>query len=118
MREISGLVVLAVLAILAAIVTPAYLDRVDDAKETVLRQNLVGMRQAIDQFFRDKGRYPQTLDELVQQRYLRAVPEDPITQRMDSWVAIPQRAGETASVFDVKSSAQGRARDGSWFRDW
>lgn len=115
---IELLVVLAVLAILAAMVTPSYLDRVDDARETVLRQNLTGMRVAIDQFFRDKGRYPAALEELVHHRYLRAVPDDPITQRADSWVTVPSRAGDATSVFDVKSAATGRARDGSRYSDW
>lgn len=116
---IELLVVLAVLAVLAAIVTPMYLDRVDDARETVLRQNLVGLRQTIDQFYRDKGRYPTQLDELVEQRYLRAIPEDPITQRADTWVLVSARPGDARSgVFDVKSGAPGRARDGSEFQRW
>jgi len=115
---IELLVVLAVLAILAAMASPLYLDRADDARETVLRHNLVGMRLAIDQFFRDKGRYPESLNELVEHRYLRAVPQDPITQRADGWIVVPQRAGDDATVFDVKSAASGQARDGSWYRDW
>ncbi len=116
---IELLVVLAVLAVLAAIVTPLYLDRVEDARETVLRQNLVGLRQTIDQFHRDKGRYPSQLAELVEQRYLRAIPEDPITQRADTWVLVSARPGDARSgVFDVRSGAPGRARDGSEFQQW
>lgn len=116
---IELLVVLAVLAVLAGIVTPLYLDRVDDARETVLRQNLVGLRHAIDQFYRDKGRYPARLAELVEQRYLRAVPEDPITQRADTWVVLPPQPGETpASVFDVRSGAPGQAKDGTAYGQW
>lgn len=116
---IELLVVLAVLAVLAAIVTPLYLDRVEDARETVLRQNLVGLRQTIDQFHRDKGRYPSQLDELVEQRYLRAIPEDPITQRADTWVLVSSKPSNARSgVFDVRSGAPGRARDGSEFQQW
>jgi general secretion pathway protein G len=116
---IELLVVLAVLAVLAAIVTPLYLDRVDDARETVLRQNLVGLRQTIDQFYRDKGRYPTQLAELVEQRYIRAIPEDPITQRVDTWVVQSAKPGDARSgVFDIKSGATGRARDGSEFQQW
>ena len=116
---IELLVVLAVLAVLAAIVTPLYLDRVDDARETVLRQNLVGLRQTIDQFYRDKGRYPTQLAELVEHRYIRAIPEDPITQRADTWVVQLAKPGDPRSgVFDIKSGATGRARDGSAFQQW
>lgn len=115
---IELLVVLAVLAILASIVAPQYLDRVDDARETVLRQNLVGLRQAVDLFFRDKGRYPKELKELVDQRYIRAVPEDPITQRTDTWVLVPSVSGQAGSVFDVKSGSTERARDGTPFAQW
>lgn len=115
---IELLVVLAVLAVLAGIVTPMYLDRVDDARETVLRQNLIGLREAIDQFYRDKGRYPSKLAELVEQRYLRSIPEDPITQRNDTWVLLPPRPEETNLVFDVKSGASGRAKDGTEYQRW
>jgi len=114
---IELLVVMAVLAVLASLVVPRYLDRVDDAKETVLRQNLVGLRTAIDQFYRDKARYPETLDELVTQRYIRAVPLDPITKRVDSWILVPPKASSSA-VFDVKSGATQRARDGSDYAAW
>lgn len=115
---IELLVVLAVLAVLAGIVTPMYLDRVDDARETVLRQNLIGLREAIDQFYRDKGRYPSKLAELVEQRYLRSIPEDPITQRNDTWVLLPPRPEETNLVFDVKSGASVRAKDGTEYQRW
>lgn len=114
---IELLVVLAVLAVLASLVTPVYLNRVDDARETVLRQNLVGLRTAIDQFYRDKARYPQTLEELVAERYIRSVPEDPVTGKADTWVLIPPRQSANA-VFDVKSGAPGRAKDGSDYASW
>lgn len=115
---IELLVVLAVLAILAAIVAPSYLERVDDARETVLKKNLYGLREALDQFFRDKGRYPKNLQELVEARYIRAVPEDPITGRADTWVLVPAGEGANDSVFDVKSGSTERARDGSTFAQW
>lgn len=114
---IELLVVMAVLAVLASLVAPRYLARVDEAKETVLRQNLVGMRTAIDQFYRDKARYPETLDELVSQRYIRAVPLDPITKRVDSWILIPPKESSKA-IFDIKSGATQRARDGSDYASW
>lgn len=115
---IELLVVLAVLAILAGITAPLYLDRVADARETTLRHNLVGLREAIDQFYRDKGRYPKALDELVEARYVRRIPEDPITGRNDTWQLVPAREGQAQAVFDVKSGATGRARDGSVYAQW
>jgi general secretion pathway protein G len=115
---IELLVVLAVLAVLAGIVTPIYLDRVDEARETVLRQNLLGLRQAIDQHYRDRGSYPQSLQALVERRYIRAVPEDPITGRADTWVIVAPQGQGGAGVFDVRSGAASRARDGSEFAQW
>ena len=114
---IELLVVMAVLAILAAIVAPRYIDKADVARETVLRQDLAGLRSAIDQFYRDKARYPDTLVELVTYRYIRAVPIDPITERPDSWILVPPKEG-TKGVFDVKSGATQRARDGSDYASW
>jgi general secretion pathway protein G len=115
---IELLVVLAVLAMLASMVVPMYLDRVEDARETVLRQNLLGLRQAIDQHYRDKGKYPPSLASLVEHRYIRALPVDPVTQRDDTWVLVPPSPGATDAVFDVKSGAPGQARDGSEFAQW
>ncbi len=115
---IELLVVLAVLAILASIVVPRYLDRVEDARETVLRQNLSGLRTTLDQFYRDKARYPTTLDELVTERYIREVPTDPIAQRTDTWVLVPPKSGSDKSIFNVKSGATGVAKDGTEYANW
>lgn len=115
---IELLVVLAVLAILAGITAPLYMDRVDDARETTLKHNLVGLRQAIDQFYRDKGRYPMALKELVDARYVRTVPEDPITGRNDSWVLLPAQEGVDESIFDVRSGASGQGKDGTSYAKW
>jgi general secretion pathway protein G len=114
---IELLVVMAVLAILASLVAPRYIDKVGAARETVLRQDLVGLRTAIDQFYRDQARYPQTLDELVVKRYLRAIPVDPVTESATTWILVPPKDGSKA-VFDVKSGAQQRARDGSDYASW
>jgi general secretion pathway protein G len=115
---IELMVVLVVVAVLASIVVPRYLDRVDDARETVLKQNLVGTRTAIDQFYRDKARYPATLDELVTERYIRDVPFDPIAQRTDTWVIVPPKSGADKAVFNIKSGAVGAAKDGTEYANW
>lgn len=114
---IELLVVMAVLAVLASLVAPRYMDRVDVARETVLRQDLLGLRNAIDQFYRDQSRYPESLDELVVRRYIRAIPEDPVTGRVDSWTTVAPKDG-SKGVFDIKSGAPGRARDGSDYARW
>ncbi|GAA6140409.1 prepilin-type N-terminal cleavage/methylation domain-containing protein [Hydrogenophaga sp. 5NK40-0174] len=117
---IELLVVLAVLGVLIAIIAPKYVDRVDDAREAVLRQNLVGLRDAIDAYYRDHGRYPETLDDLVAAKYIRKLPTDPITERNDTWKVVPPdgASASTKSVFDVRSGAPGEARDGSQYSQW
>ncbi len=125
MRGIRGftlielLVVMAALGLLLSIAAPRYVEHVDRAREVVLRQNLVGLRDAIDKFYADRARYPKDLQELVQQRYLRQVPLDPVTDRIDTWVLVPP-AGQQGSgaVFDVRSGAIGHARDGSVYASW
>jgi general secretion pathway protein G len=113
---IELLVVLALIAILAAIVTPQYFDRVNDARETVLKQNLIETRKIIDQFYRDKQRYPLKLAELVEARYLRGIPFDPITQSTDTWILIKPENAE--GVIDLRSGAIGNAKDGSPYATW
>lgn len=120
---IELLVVLAVLAILASLVAPNYLDRVGQAREAVLKHDLAGLRTAIDQHYRDKARYPDSLDDLVTARYIREVPLDPVTGRNDSWTVIAPTAGSsgvapTGKVFDVRSGAAGAASDGSTYASW
>jgi general secretion pathway protein G len=76
------------------------------------------VRDAIDKFYSDQQRYPQTLDELVAKRYLRSLPEDPVTQRKDSWVIVAPTDKGAGAVFDVHSGATGQARDGSTYASW
>lgn len=127
---IELLVVLAAIGLLLAVAAPRYVQHVDLAREVALKSSLRQMRDSIDKFHADQGRYPAALEELVTRRYLRAVPEDPITQRSDSWVLVPsgpdtvpgesaRTAGSPAkSVFDVKSGAGGRGMDGTEYRVW
>ena len=109
---IELLVVLVIIGGLVAIAAPRYLHRVDLAKETVLAADLATMREALDKFFGDTGRYPASLDELVAQRYLRRIPPDPITERADSWIVVAPPAPDQGAVYDVKSGASGTASDG------
>ncbi len=111
---IELLVVLAIVALLAAIVSPTYFRSVSRARETSLRTSLSVMRDAIDKFAGDLGRYPESLAELVARHYIRAVPVDPVTGRSDSWTETPPPgdAVVTEGVADVHSGAQGKDVDG------
>ena len=114
---IELLVVMAALGLMLAVVAPRYVEHVDRGRETVLRHNLVGLREAIDKFYADRARYPKDLQELVVERYLRQVPQDPVTDRSDSWVLVkPQGAQD--GVFDVRSGAAGKAYDGTAYAGW
>jgi general secretion pathway protein G len=114
---IELLVVMAVLGLLLSIAAPRYTAYVDRSRETVLRHNLAGLRDAIDRFHADKARYPKDLEELVTTKYLRAVPLDPITEQVDTWAVIAP-AGASASVYDVRSGAQGNGREGTPYASW
>ena len=115
---IELLVVLAALALLLSVAAPRYLQHLDTAREVALKQDLHQLRDAIDKFYSDQARDPAELEELVVKRYLRALPEDPITQRSDSWVITAPSNPLPGKVFDVHSGAKGTARDGSRYETW
>ena len=115
---IELLVVMSVIALLLTIAVPRYFHSVDKAKEAVLKENLVQLRDTIDQYYADKGMYPSRLDDLVTHKYLRSVPLDPITERRDTWIIVPPHDIGAAGVFDVASGAPGLARDGSPYANW
>lgn len=115
---IELLVVLAIMATLMSIVAPRYLDSVDRAKEAALRSDLRLMREAIDKYKADTGRYPDVLDDLVTARYIQAIPIDPITDRSDTWLIQPPVSGAVGAVYDLHSGAQGIGRDGKPFKQW
>lgn len=114
---IELLVVLAIIATLLSIVAPRYYQHVERSKEAVLRENLSSVRDAIDQFHADAGAWPATLETLVERRYLRALPADPITERSDTWVLLAPPGGE-AGVYDIRSGAEGNGLDGQPYADW
>jgi general secretion pathway protein G len=104
---IELLVVMVIIASLLAIAVPRYFRSLDHAKEVVLLQDLSVMRDAIDQFHSDRGRYPESLTELATARYLRKIPVDPITKSAETWVIVGRETGDTEGVYDVKSGADG-----------
>jgi general secretion pathway protein G len=111
---IELLVVMAIIATLLTLALPRYFGSVDKSKEVTLVQSLATMRDAIDKFYADNGRYPEQIADLVEKRYLRAVPVDPITESKDTWVVIapPSNAQLKGNVYDIKSGAQGKTREG------
>ena len=115
---IELLVVLAILALLLTIAVPRYFHSLEAAREGVLRENLHVTREALDKFKADVGRYPDTLEELVSRRYLRALPIDPITESSATWELVAPEDGSKGSIADLHSGATGQARDGRLFREW
>lgn len=116
---IELIVVMAIVALLVSIAAPRYLRSVDRAKDNALRTSLNVMRDALDQFAADKGRYPDSLAELVEARYLRSVPTDPWTGSASTWVVvIPFDPTIKGKVYDVRSGMAGRASDGRLHADW
>lgn len=115
---IEILVVLAILAALLSVAAPRYFGSVDRSRETVLKQNLFQIREALDKYYADTGKYPATLDDLVAKRYLRSAPVDPVTNSTTTWVVVPPQDRQRGGVYDVKSGAEGNARDGTSYREW
>jgi general secretion pathway protein G len=115
---IELIVVMAIIATLLTIALPRYFGSVDRSKEVTLRQSLNVMREAIDKFNADNGRYPEKLEDLVEKRYIRAIPVDPITESVQTWVIVPvPGAMAQGSVYDVRSGAQGNTSDGKPFAE-
>ncbi|MBU1363611.1 MAG: prepilin-type N-terminal cleavage/methylation domain-containing protein [Gammaproteobacteria bacterium] len=116
---IELLVVMSVIATLLTIAVPRYFQHLDRAREASLRESLAVMRDALDKYRGDTGRYPETLEELVSKRYLRKVPPDPITESTDSWVLVPppEEPGQRR-VWDIRSGAEGQGKDGSDYSTW
>jgi general secretion pathway protein G len=115
---IELLVVLAIVALLLTLAVPRYLPRIDGAKETILLDNLRNTREVIDQFYSDTGRYPDSLDQLVEKKYLRNVPVDPVTDSSATWILVPPEDGTKGAVYSIKSGAPGNDRSGKPYLDW
>ena len=120
---IELMIVIALISVLAGMGVVQYKNGVQHTAESVLRTDLFRMRDAIDQYYADKNKYPASLDTLVSDGYMRRVPEDPITHSAETWQTVaaePDPANPTSEpgIYDVKSGAQGTALDGSTYADW
>lgn len=114
---------MSLIVILAGIGLTVYANSVTRAKEAVLKEDLYRMRQAIDQYYADKNRYPESLDVLITERYLRAMPVDPFTNSATTWQTIqadiePGNITAAPGIYDVKSGAPGTALDGTAYNEW
>ncbi len=117
------MIVMTIIGILAAIAIPSYIRAVQKAREAVLREDLHTMRTAIDSYTVDKEKAPETLDDLVQAGYLKAIPKDPMTSSSDTWITgqsdtmtdIDETQG---GMDDVHSGSQATASDGTTYNTW
>jgi general secretion pathway protein G len=120
---IEVLIVITLIVVLASMGMASYTNSVQRSREAVLREDLFRMRDAIDQYYADKNKYPQALADLVTEKYLREIPKDPITNSADTWTTVPAEvdAANPASepgVYDVKSGSEGTSLDGTKYADW
>ena len=120
---IELLIVIALITILATMGLVQYRNSMQSAREAVLNTDLFRMRDAIDQYYADKGKYPASLDALVSDGYMRKIPEDPMTKASDTWQTVPAEpdpANPSAEpgIYDVKSGAPGTGLDGKAFADY
>lgn len=114
---IELLVVLAIVSLLLTLAAPRYFQSLEASKEAVLAENLRLTRETIDKFYGDQGRYPDSLDELVDRQYLRSLPYDPMTESNATWTLIPPTGQALGKVYDIKSGAEGQTRDGRPFKE-
>lgn len=112
------LVVLLLISLLAGIVTPVVTNSIERAKESTLRENLFVMRKAIDDYYADKGYYPEQLDVLVAERYLRFIPEDPLTENTQWQMQYREQHEQPDGIADIHSLSNRQAKDGSYYNEW
>jgi general secretion pathway protein G len=120
---IEMLIVVSLISLLAGLSIAQYKHGTTLAQEAVLKEDLFRMREAIDQYYADKGQYPSDLTALVSDGYLRQVPKDPFTKSADSWQTVPSEpdpANPAAQpgIYDVKSGSELTAADGTKYSEW
>ena len=117
---IELLIVISIIGILVTIAQPYYQRAVTAAKEATLKEDLFILRDVIDQYFADSGKYPPALNDLVEKKYIRRIPKDPITGSEETWALIffTDDQGQQNGVFDIKSGSEAAALDGSRYSDW
>jgi general secretion pathway protein G len=112
------LVVLSILALLLSLAYPKYFSSVERAQDAALKQTLNTVREGIDQFYADTGKYPDSLEELVEKKYINKLPLDPITDSTTTWVLDQPEPPLEGMVYDIHSGATTKAKDGSTYSEW
>ncbi len=120
---IELMVVMLIIAVLMMIAVPNYISAIKTAKEAVLKEDLHVMRQAIDSYTMDKQKAPQSLQELVENGYLKSIPTDPMTRSTETWVADQSDSMHSIDqtdpgIDDVHSGAQDNGSDGQPYSSW
>lgn len=118
---IEIMIVMAIIGILVTLAEPSYHAQVIKAREAALKKDLFVMRDVIDQFAADKGKYPESLQALVDEDYLRGLPVDPFTRASDTWIEVREdttNSDDTAGVFDVHSGSDLVASNGTPYNAW
>ena len=120
---IELLIVVTLIMLLASMTLVQYRNSITAAKEATLKSELMIMRDAIDQYYADKGRYPESLQTLVSEQYLRQLPRDPFTESSDTWQTVqadpePGNVSASAGIFDVKSGSDLSSIGGTRYADW
>ena len=115
---IELLVVMTIIGTLLSIAVPRYFRSLENARETVLKQDLTIIREAIDKYYADLNEYPEKLPDLVDRRYVRSVPVDPFTKLADTWTVIASDDPDHAGIRDIHSGADHVASDGTAVATW
>ncbi len=115
---IELLTVIALIGILATFAVPNFQRSIIRAKETSLRNSLYILRDVIDQHFADHGQYPDTLETLVDKKYIRGLPEDPFTKSTDSWILIPPDGDGLTGIYDIRSASKKIGLHGTPYNEW
>lgn len=115
---IELLVVMAVIAVLLTIAVPRYFGSIEKSKEAALKQDLSIMRDSIDKYFGDTGKYPSNLEDLATKHYLKMIPTDPITERTDTWITVAPVDITKGRIYNVKSGSTLTASNGKLYSEW
>jgi general secretion pathway protein G len=115
---IELIIVMAIVSLLLTLAAPRYFRSIERSKETVLRANLAATRDALDKFYSDTGKYPDRLNDLVDKRYLRTLPWDPVAESATAWTFVQPPDGQPGAIYNLFSGALGNGSNGQPYAEW